>query len=325
MGLKRTIKKNQAADLILIKEAFEDFYAEKVALNLSDSTLRNYRQSYEYFMEFCDFDDATSTEEVTQQLFFQWMNTMNLEGISTASINHYLRDVRAFFYWCMDDSRKYVKSFRIEMIKGQEESLKLFSQEDITLLLEKPKKGDGFTDWRTWAIVSWVLGTGNRARTICNVKIEDVNFNKKEISLKFTKNKKAQVIPLSSALETVIKEYLRIWRDGAAKDTYLFPNIGEEQLTTNALRHSFSKYCKDRGVNQTNIHGLRHNFAKAWLQNNGNMFVLQKVLGHQTLEMTRRYVKLFGDDLKEDFDKFNPLDNLKKSARRTQTVKRSLY
>lgn len=324
MGVKRKITKSKAADSILISDAFADFVAEIEARNLSASTIRNYIQSYNYFMEFCDFDNNTTTEEITQDLFFHWMRSMNLEGVAPASINHYLRDVRVFVYWCMDGSREYVKpAFKIEMIKAQEEPLKLFAMDDIELLLEKPRKGDSFTDWRTWAIVNWVLGTGNRARTICEIQLKDIDFNKKEITLRHTKNKKAQVIPLSSALATTLKEYIRVWRAEAPKDGWLFPNIGEEQLTTNALRHSFTRYCHNRGVDQTNIHGLRHNFAKNWLQNNGNMFVLQQILGHSNLEMTRRYVKLFGEDLKTDFDKFNPLDNIKRASKRTQTVRRS--
>ena len=168
--------------------------------------------------------------------------------------------------------------------------------------------------------MNWVLGTGNRASTICDVKIEDVDFKAKEIALAHTKNKKAQIIPLSPALEAALKEYMRIWRkDGV----WLFPNIGEDKLTTNALRQSFSRYCRERGVQHTNIHGLRHNFAKGWVKNNGNMFALQKVLGHSTLDMTRKYVKLFSDDLKEDYELFSPLDTMTKANRRTHLVKRA--
>jgi integrase/recombinase XerD len=224
----------------------------------------------------------------------------------------------------MDPARGYIApAFKIEMIKGQEEPLKLFTDEELELLLEKPRAKDSFTDWRTWAIVNWVIGTGNRAATICQVQIGDIDFKYKEITLQHTKNKKAQTIPLSPALETVIKEYIRIWRKESSAEDYLFPSVADEKLTTNALAHSFGRYCNDRGVERTNIHGLRHNFAKGWVRNNGNMFALQQILGHSSLDMTRRYVKLFGEDIKEDFEKFNPLDNIKRAGKRTHNVKRS--
>ena len=324
MGIKRKIKKSAGSDLILVSQAFEEFIVEKEARNLSTPTLKNYAQSYNYFMDFNDFTDETTTDEINTTHIYKWINTMKLNGVKPTSINHYLRDIRAFLYWCMDEDRAYIAPrFKIALVEGQEEQLKMFSDEEIIALLEKPKRNATFVEWRTWAVVNWVLATGNRASTICDVQLDDINYSKKEISLRHTKNKKAQIIPLSSSLETVIKEYVRIFRKEADIDGFLFPNVGEEQLTTNALRHSFTRYCESRGVEKTNIHGLRHNFAKGWVQNNGNMFALQKILGHSSLDMTRKYVRLFSEDIKEDFDKFNPLDTIKRSTKRTQMIRRS--
>jgi integrase/recombinase XerD len=326
MGIKRTIKHSAGYDLVLFNDAFDEFYAEKQAYNKSASTLHNYKYTYTAFCEFNGFNEETSTDEVKLQHIYKWIGTLKQKGTKHTSINHYLRDLRAFLYWCMEDDRAYISpAFKIKLVEGQEEAMKLFSEEELEALLEKPRRNDSFADWRTWAIVNWVLATGNRAATICEVKLSDINYSRREIVLAHTKNKKAQIVPLSSSLETVIKEYVRVWRREADIDGWLFPNVGEEQLTTNALRHAFTRYCTKRGVEKSNIHGLRHNFAKGWVQNNGNMFALQKILGHSTLDMTRRYVKLFSEDIKEDFDKFSPLDTIKRSAKRKQTVKRSDY
>lgn len=324
MAIKRTIKRSSEPDVLTLYTAFDEFIIEKEAKNLSLPTIKNYKQTFRIFCEFHNFTEDTLINEIAPTHFYKWINTLKLTGVKHTSINHYLRDVRCFFYWCMDSNRKYIEnSFKIEMIRGQEETVKHFSDEEIEALLEKPRRTEDFVVWRTWCIVNWVLATGCRAATICEVKIGDIDFKRKEIVLAHTKNKKAQIIPLSSSLATLLKEYIKLWRNGANEEEWLFPNIGEEQLTTNALRHSFSRYCKSRGVNKHNIHGLRHNFAKRWLENNGNMFKLQKILGHSTLDMTRRYVRLFAEDVKEDFDKFSPLDSFKKSGKRTQTVKRS--
>lgn len=324
MAIKTKVKRSLGSDVIELNAAFTDYLEEKEAKNLSEATIRSYTESYERFCSFFEFDSSTTTDEVTQQSVFKWIGTMKLEGLSYSSINHYLRDIRAFLYWCMDDVRKYIApSFKVQLLVGQEEPPKAFKEEDINALIEKPGKREGFTAWRTWAIVNWILGTGSRASTIVDVKMEDIDFREKMVRLRHTKNKKAQEIPLSSSLETAIKEYIRIWRKDSPEDSYLFCNIGDEQLTTNALRQSLAKYCADRGVSQHNIHGLRHNFAISWVKNGGNMFALQKILGHATLDMTKKYVRLYGEDLKDDFDKFNPLDNIKRKAKRTQTVKRS--
>jgi integrase/recombinase XerD len=234
-----------------------------------------------------------------------------------------MRDIRAFCYWCKDSARGYLKSsFKISIAKPQDEGLKLFTDAKLKTLLERPRKGDSFTEWRTWVIVNWVLATGNRAATICELKIGDVDFYQKEIVLRHTKNKHFQIIPLSDFLNSVLREYLKMWRHGEGEEGWLFPNVGNEQLTTNALRQAFIDYCYNRGVERHNIHGLRHNFAKGWVRNNGNMYALQKVLGHSDLSMTKKYVNLFSEDLKKDYDNYNPLATMKKGSRRTHAITR---
>lgn len=324
MGVKRTIKKSVESDNILLYHAFEEFMEEKEAIGCSKPTLDNYQLSFELFMRFNEFDDTTTTAEINQGLFFKWMNTLKLEGKSVSTINHYLRDCRTFFNWCMATDREYIKpSFKIEMLKGAEEPMKLFYEDDIIKLIKKPNNKDGFTTWRMWAVCNWIMGTGNRAATVCEVRIGDIDFKNKEIYLRHTKNRKFLQIPLSSALATVIKEYIRIWRSDSGKDDYLFPNVGDKPLTTNALKHAFAKYCNDREVERTNIHGLRHSFATQWIASGGSQFQLQEILGHSTLEMTRRYVKMDKQSIKSGYDEHSPLDRLKEGQSRTQRIKRS--
>lgn len=323
MATKRVVKRSSDAYKITLDEAFEEFVLEKKANSLSQSTLKNYEQSYDFLCRSANYNSKTLAEDVDQKAIYAFINNQKLNGVQPSSINHYLRDLRTFFYWCMDSSRSYMLPFKIKELEKQEEPLKLFSDDEIEALLEKPSRREDYPAWRTWAIVNWVLATGNRASTICEVKIEDINFAHKEIALRHTKNKKAQIIPLSSSLETCVKEFIRMWRKDQLPSAWLFANYGNEKLTTNALRLSFSRYCKKRGVDKTNIHGLRHNFAKLWVKNNGNMFTLQKILGHSSLAMTRRYVKLFSEDIKEDYDKYSPLDTIKKNAKRSKKVVKS--
>jgi integrase/recombinase XerD len=174
-----------------------------------------------------------------------------------------------------------------------------------------------------WAICNFILATGCRTSTLVEVRIGDLDFKAKKITYQHTKNKKAQIVPMSTTLRNVLKEYIRIWRSEVEDDAFLFANIGENRLTPDALRIAFRKFAKKRGVSKTSLHGLRHTFAREWVLNDGSMIGLQKMLGHNTLEMTRKYIKLFADDMAEDFDDYNPLDNLKKASSRKKNVTRS--
>lgn len=325
MGVKRTIKKSAGSDSVLLFQAFEEFMEEKEAVARSSSTLGNYKLSFELFVRFFDFDETTTTDEINQSLLFKYMNSLKLEGKAASTINHYLRDLRTFLNWCMAIDREYIKpKFKVEMMRAQEEPLKMFDEDELVLLLKKPSNHDSFSTWRTWAVCNWVLGTGNRAQTVCEVRIGDIDFKHQEITLRHTKNKKHSIIPLSSALATVIKEYIRIWRSESTKDDYLFPNVADAPLTTNALKHAFAKYCGDRGATRSNIHGLRHTFATQWIIAGGSMYQLQEILGHSSLEMTRRYVKYNKDSIKIGFDEHNPLDRMKEKQSRTLKIKRNI-
>lgn len=322
---KRVVKLSGSASDITVMEAFKEFMRKKEAENKAASTLRNYRQSFNYFYEHCGFEESSLAKDIKIANVYSWINSLKKQDVSPASQNHYLRDLRTFLYYLMD--KEYIEEpFKVPQVEEQEEQLKLYSDEDLEKLLLKPSNKKDFVEWRTWAIVNWVCATGNRAGTVADVRLGDLNYKNNEISLHHTKNKKAQNIPFSASLQTAIKEYVRMFRtvnpDGVMyKSTdYLFPNISNDKLTYNALRQAFERYCEARGVERANIHGLRHNFAKNFIKTNGNVFKLQQILGHKSVAMTRKYVSLFSEDLKEDFEEHSLLDTMKKSQKRTKKV-----
>lgn len=320
MGVKRNIKKNQDSS-VLLESLFYEFISEKKARNLSPATIFSYEKSFERFNKF--LGERNTTEEITQKTYYAYIEDLKEDSgngvMKITSVNHYLRDVRAFLNWCME--RDSIAYFKMPLQKEQETVKETYTEEECLLLLDKPHKKAGFAEWRTWAMVAWVLGTGSRAETICSIKMGDINLFKSEARIGHTKNKKAQVLNITRELNIVLNQYIRDWRSEASNEEYLFCSISGEKLTTNAQRHAFRDYCHNRGIEKTSIHALRHTFAKQFILNTGDVFRLQKILGHSTLEMTRRYVNMFDDEVKEGLEQFTPLDRLKKTQQRKHVVK----
>jgi integrase/recombinase XerD len=309
--------------LVTLAQAFEEFCEDKAANNLAPKTIANYRQSYEYFVasEFDDCDDDFDIKELFKVHIEQWKLSMVDSEMRISTINHYLRDVRAFLYWCMDDDRKSIEpALKIALVKGQESLPKIYTDKEVEVLLQKPINQKDWIEWRTWAIVNWVVGTGNRASTVCNIKIGDLDFQHKEVALRHTKSKEAQKIPMSSGVISVMNEYIKKCRKGCKHNDWLFPSYGNEQLSYEGLAQAFRRYCIERGVGRTSIHGLRHYFATDWIRSGGRGDNLQKLLGHSTYDMTQNYIKLVNKDLKENLDEFNPLDKFRKGSSRTKKV-----
>ena len=143
-----------------------------------------------------------------------------------------------------------------------------------------------------------------------NVRISDIRFDEGVIIIRKVKNRKQQIIPLSRTLSEVLREYLVI--RGGNNEDYLFCNIYGEQGSRRMYQELVQEYNIKRNVNKTSCHLFRHTFAKKWILAGGDVFRLQKVLGHSDLSITREYVQMFGDDLQMDFDKFNPLDKMQR-------------
>lgn len=322
MGVKRKITKASMQKLS-INDALQEFVEEKKSMNKSPATIKGMEYSVNKWISYLEVSGySMNCEDVEQSYLFSFQNHCLGEDMKPTSLNHYIRDIRAFVYWCME--RDYItKRFKIKQVTQQQTIVETYTDEEKLKLIAKPSKYAGFVEWRSWAIVNWILATGHRAGTVVEIKMGDVNYRKEEITVRQTKTNKAYITPLSKALSVVIKEYVRMWRSEATDEDYLFCNVGEEQLTVNALKHSVTHYNRSRGVEKISVHALRHTFSKDWIRNTGDVFRLQKLLGHTSLDMTRNYVNMFTEDLKQGFEDYNPLDRLKKAQNRTQSVKRN--
>ena len=304
-----------------IDEAFTEFIEEKEANNISKATIRNYKHSFNAFLNYHEIDAETAAlTAITLQQFYKWINHMKQNEVRPTSINHYLRDWRTFLNWCYN-REKIQEAIKVKEIEAQEELPKMYDDEDMAKMLVKPREGDSFSDWRSWAIISLIYATGLRAATVCHLCWEDISFEREEIVIERQKNKKAGVLPLTPALANTLKEYRRIYISSSGEKPeptdWLFPSTTGGQFTVSGLGQSIGRYCKHLGIDGHGAHSIRHNFARDMILNGAGEYRLQRYLQHSSIQMSQHYVKLFSSDLKKNAEEFSPLDNAKKKASRT--------
>lgn len=290
-----------------IQEAFDLFIRKCKIKNLTGLSISSYEKKMVHFYEFINKSEPiTAVTKDTVDDYILWLRE-NTEA-NDITINSYLRSVRAFLYFCMED--KYIPTFKIQLIKAEKKIKETYTDDELVRLLEKPDVDNcSFSCYKTWVFENYLLGTGNRISTALDLHIGDINFQSGVIILRKTKNRKQQIIPLSATLAEILQGYLQI-RGGEADD-YVFCNEYGEQASCRTYQQLVRRYNRKRGVEKTSCHTFRHTFAKNWILNSGDMFRLQKILGHSDLTVTKEYVNMFGQDLQMDFEKFNPLDNLK--------------
>lgn len=281
---------------------FCDFVVEKEASGLSKKSIDNYKEVYARFVH-------EVGQKISKNSIYQWVHMLISSGMNPISINYYINQIRVFVNWLI--SNGYCESFEIKKIKTQQPQIKTISEEDILILLGRPSLKSSFVEYRTWVIINFIMGTGARASTVINLKVEDIDFTMKEIRYTHLKNKTCAIVPLSNSLERVLRNYLNGWEIG---NSYLFPDRFGGQLTVNALEHALRKYAIDRGVKPKGAHSFRHTFAKKYVGNGGNVFTLQRLLTHTDLTMTKKYVHLFSSDLKNGYDDICPLDVYQKKT-----------
>lgn len=285
---------------------FADFIAEKEASGLSKKSIQNYETVHSRYLR-------EIGKPLSKKTINDWVHLMFVNKMNPISINFYINQIRVYAFWLMN--KGYLERFEIKKLKTQEPPIKIVSDEDIAKLLEKPSIKAPFIKFRSWAIINFILGTGARASTVVSLKVEDIDFTNKEIRYTHLKNKSTAIIPLSSSLEKVLRTYLNTWDIG---NNYLFTDRFGGQLTVGALEQSLRKFCKDRGVVCKGAHAFRHTFAKKYVLNGGNVFILQRLLTHTDLTMTKKYVRLFNSDLHIGYDDLCPLDTYQNN----KTIKR---
>ena len=139
----------------------------------------------------------------------------------------------------------------------------------------------------------------------------NVSLSDKRVIYRHTKTGKLQSVPLCSQMAKILSEYMGI-RGGAPED-YLFCTVYGEMMSENALSCAIKKYNHKRGVSRTSIHLFRHTFARKFLVDcGGDALILQKLLGHSTLAMTKHYCAIYDTDISDNFDSFSPLAQLTK-------------
>ena len=294
-----------------IEETFSDFIISKKTKGLAEKTLQSYQSQFQAVARHMDVKmDIAMLQKADLDAMIISMRDASL---SPNSINSYTRTLKSFFSWCNEQG---ITRLNIPLYKAEETVKETYSDAELAALLKKPDiRKATFAEYRDWVIINFLLNCGSRAATVRAIQIRDVDLDGGMVFYRHTKNRKAQVIPLCSAMVAILREYLR-HRGGEAAD-YLFCTETGSQLTENGLRQSIARYNTRRGVQKTSIHLFRHTFARKYLIDcGGDAFTLQKLLGHSTLAMTKHYCAIFDADLTKNYDNFSPLAQMKANSTR---------
>ncbi len=267
---------------------FEQFIRERQFLtNVTPATVDWYRNSLKWL----------PSDSPTQADLKDAVLRMREKGLKASGCNSAIQALNCYAHWANGSDSKCGSGCRhpkVALLKVPQLVLPTFTGQQIRLLVAwKPKP---FYHRRLHLLTLILLDTGCRITEALTLRVRDVDMENLLVTLD-GKGRKQRVVPFSFELRKALVRYLRDYE--RKPDALLLASRNETLLGRRVMLRDVKLLCKRLGFlpPARTLHAFRHTFAVNYLRRGGGVFHLQKMLGHSTLEMTRRYANLITADL----------------------------
>ena len=249
-------------------------------------------------------------------------NHVQDKNLSGHTVNCYLRSIRAFFPWLVSEGVIAENPFdKVKIPRSPRKVISTFSEHQILQLLKAIdiSSAEGHRDY---AIILTLLDTGLRVSELCSLRLSDLWLEDGILKV-MGKGNKERLIPIGKLVQRILWRYITWHRPEPAipNSDFLFLTNDGRPLSKDRVEKIMARFGKKAGLKgvRCSPHTLRHTAAITFLRNGGDVFSLQRMLGHSSLEMTRRYCEVADTDLKKAHITASPVDNLGTLARRRQS------
>lgn len=260
----------------------EKFELQLKQQGLSENTIRSYLYSISYFLEHYEL----KIEDLLEYKGYL------LEKFKPKTVNLRLQGINKFLSFIGEEKLK------LSFVKIQQ---KTFLEDVIShadyLFLKRSLKKDGNLKWY---FVVWYLGaTGARVSELIKIKVEHIEVGYFDI---YSKGGKVRRLYIPKRL----RDQTQVWLSSSKRGSgYLFLNRFEEAITTRGIAQQLKNYATRYGLN-TNVvypHSFRHLFAKNFLSKYSDIALLADLMGHESIETTRIYLRRTSTEQQNIIDK----------------------
>jgi len=240
-------------------------------------------------------------------------STIHDDGrLSAYSVQGYARTIKAFWSWLMDEGYiTHNPMTSLKLPKTPRKVISTFSQEQVQKILGAIDKRSSH-GFRNYTMILLFLDTGMRLSELIGLQMDDIDFLQSFMLVK-GKGNKERVVPFGSQVRRTLRRYIMHFRPepDSPRTNEIFLTEDGLPLTPRAIQSMLLRLSKQAKMSGTrcNPHRFRHTFAKQYLINGGDVFSLQKILGHSSLEVVKIYVNLITSDILDQHRKFSPVDN----------------
>ena len=264
--------------------------------NCRPSTIRSNFTTLVLFLSYLKERGRTSLETITRDDLSSFIEHEQDRGMQPTTVSTRLRHLYAFLRFLVDREVAHPDLLKRKMrVKVPEALPRALDPEEVRQLLAVIKKS------RDWALILVLLRTGMRIGELLDTKMSEVNLREKRITImEAQKSRVGRVVYLSEDACRALRVWLK--RRDPDKD-YLFSGRGNKPLSYTGARMRFAKYLEEAGLAPKgySLHCLRHTCATDLLNAGMRLECLQQLLGHSSIEMTRRYARLTDNTRREEY------------------------
>ena len=320
--------------LKLIK-ALNGYLHYKTAEGLSPRTIDSYERHLKFWIEYQGDIDVSQVSSKDLRNYMTYMRTeyvprritgKNEKRLSGKTLRNIWITLASFFHWASDEFDIPNPMKKVPAPKFTDPPIEPLSQDDVEAILKvctycrESQTNDRRkftmrrpTARRDRAIILTLLDTGLRATELCSLTVGDVDLKTGRIDVKHgvgggAKGSKGRVVFLGKAARRSLWRYLAERDDGEELDAPLFIGKHFRPINKDSLRQLITSLGKKAGVKKCYPHLFRHTFAITYLRAGGDVFTLQLLLGHSSLDMVRRYARIAEVDVAQAHRKASPAD-----------------
>jgi site-specific recombinase XerD len=305
------------ANTLSLSQIIEGFNLAARARALSEHTIQDYNTTYKKFKIHLGSDLIFSS--VTKKHIRQFLAAQT--HLSNKTLLNYHTGLSALYTWAVNEGYADEQLMHgIDRPKPEQRVIQPIPVDHIRAMLSclgqskayaRPGKRTSTHATpcadRNRAILLLLLDTGLRASELCGILIHQIDLDQRKVKV-FGKGSKERILPFSARTGQVIWKYLAAQRKDDHLGQALFATQRGQPLTRTHLRHIIERICARADLPKYTPHDFRHTFAVNYLRNYPNIYTLQEMLGHTTLDMVKRYLAISQNDLDEAHRHASPVE-----------------
>ena len=282
-------------------ECLAGFLSWKTAQGAAPKTLQGHKEIISiFFRRFPDAWSADCRERIAQFLA--------QDGIAAATYNIRLKSLAPFFEFAAREgvfNKSPASDFR--MRKGESSRIVDHPMGDLKNVLNIIGT-ETFAGLRDTALFIISIDTGIRPSEALQLLPSDIDFllGRAAIRASTSKTRTARVVYFSEKTAELIEKLILVRPKEWHADVPVFCTSYGTPWNTHSWTVQLRRYAQKAGLKRLSAYDLRHQHAIEYLRNGGDVFTLQKGMGHSTLAMTERYLAISNDDLKRAHEKASP-------------------